>query len=206
MEQGQAYIVNIKSPRVRTDSNCLDILRLTNRTTRAMRVNDFYKELKKQYPNLRKYNSSQICAYIKRFNELLAQVTIDEKDGVLLPMKTGHMMIGTREKTDSIDKALSTELGRVVYHTNDSSYGYWYKVYWTAYGYNQSNSTPTPMFENSKLWAFAPCTNYTKSVAKVYKENWKKYRVLGKNRQLRNFEDTHKYRPVRAIHNNEFEF
>lgn len=206
MNKNSAFELDPKGPRAYSKTNCIDLLRTTDRVTRWLKQSVFYKELKIRYPNLKKYTNGQIKGYVKRFNERLATITIEDRDGVMLPMKTGHLILATKNNVRSIDRRTSVELKKITHFTNEESYGYWMKIYYSPYGYNQFSNTPKPMFENSHLWSFASCRNYTDAASKAYRQDWKKYRVLGINRSIRNFYEESKYKPVKATHNNEFEF
>lgn len=66
---------------------------------------------------------------LRAFGKEIIKELIDNADGVILPGNLGTIYIEGREKA-AIDKKLTKEYGRVVYHQNYETEGYSFRLQW----------------------------------------------------------------------------
>jgi len=181
---------DVKAPRFRPE-------------TKNILTKDFFILFKKKYPKYKTIDNIELRKIIKKFNQVVYQTVIDNRDGVQLPEQIGWLFIGTcqQSKKENIDYAKSLKYGLRVSNKNWDSDGKLAKIFF-------SNHAPKHKIKNREFWSFVACREFKRSVAKQYPENWQMYveanpqtklqytygRSLYKNLKLKNKEkEIHKY-------------
>ena len=138
-----------------------------------------YTKLRKEYPALKKLTDSEITRIIHTFNKNLWQTAIDNRQGVDLPQRLGHIFIGTceKKKAPNIDYNTSKELQKRIQHRNWESDNYLAKIFYTTFAYKYN-------FHNHELWAFNPGRNFKRTLGKEYPKQWKQYIEVPRNMKL----------------------
>jgi len=171
--------------------------------TKNILTKDFFILFKKKYPKYKTIDNIELRKIIKKFNQVVYQTVIDNRDGVQLPEQIGWLFIGTcqQSKKENIDYAKSLKYGLRVSNKNWESDGKLAKIFF-------SNHAPKHKIKNREFWSFVACREFKRSVAKQYPENWQMYveanpqtklqytygRSLYKNLKLKNKEkEIHKY-------------
>lgn len=62
---------------------------------------DLIQKIWDQYPELKQYSYRQIQAILKGVNKKITDYTIDNRDGVDMPLYTGHLFIGSYDYRNS---------------------------------------------------------------------------------------------------------
>lgn len=132
----------------------------------------FFSDMKKQYPNLKKYKNSDIAKCIKTFNIRIANEVVGNRNGVRLSEGLGIIVAGAcRIPKDAIkgnipnvnfDHKASAELGVPVPYQNLHSDMYIAKI-------KYSNEIDKHMFPNHDLWMFDACRNLTRALSAEFK-------------------------------------
>lgn len=132
--------------------------------------NAFCKRFRKDNPDCARLSNEQIKSVITTANGMLWQAVIQERDGVELPEQLGYIFIGTcpRKKSDNIDYKRSIQYGRKIQNQNWESDQYTAKIFYTNYETKYR-------FRFHELWGFDGLRDFTRSVAKTYPLEWKKY-------------------------------
>lgn len=141
------------------------------RPTRKGLLNEkFCKKFKDKYPQYKDIPDAQIKSILLRFNIKLWEEAITYRDGVELPENLGYIFIGTCNpaKKQNTDYVNSLKYDMQVSHRNFSSDNYLAKIFYT----NFSNKY---RLMDREIWQFKGARDFTRSVAKNYPENWKKY-------------------------------
>jgi hypothetical protein len=171
--------------------------------TKNILTKDFFILFKKKYPKYKTIDNIELRKIIKKFNQVVYQTVIDNRDGIQLPEQIGWLFIGTcqQSKKENIDYAKSLKYGLRVSNKNWESDGKLAKIFF-------SNHAPKHKIKNREFWSFVACREFKRSVAKQYPENWQMYveanpqtklqytygRSLYKNLKLKNKEkEIHKY-------------
>ena len=171
--------------------------------TKNILTKDFFILFKKKYPKYKTIDNIELRKIIKKFNQVVYQSVIDNRDGIQLPEQIGWLFIGTcqQSKKENIDYAKSLKYGLRVSNKNWDSDGKLAKIFF-------SNHAPKHKIKNREFWSFVACREFKRSVAKQYPENWQMYveanpqtklqytygRSLYKNLKLKNKEkEIHKY-------------
>lgn len=145
----------------------------------------WFEKLKEKYPQLKKYKNLQIKNFIKKFNWSLVDSIIEHRDGVMLPIKMGTMMIATMGKrTWALDRKRSNDEGYRIYHRNAHSERYGGGAYWTAEWSNEYSRYVKNSFPNHSLWYFEPNTQFRYKIGNAYRTDWKRYWVLTNTRRV----------------------
>ena len=128
-----------------------------------------YKEVKdfnKLHP---KYNldKSAIIKIMRAFNSNMAEETMINIYGVVLPENIGAVFINNAGKTKSksIDYAKSKQAGKIVYHKNwDTDNNMMRIVY--------MNRTKRTLVKNASLFTFNPLQQFRRQASAYFKKNW----------------------------------
>ena len=181
---------DVKAPRFRPE-------------TKNILTKEFFILFRKKYPKYKTIDNINLRKIIKKFNQVVYQTVINNRDGVQLPEQIGWLFIGTcqQSKKENIDYAKSLKYGLRVSNKNWESDGKLAKIFF-------SNHAPKHKIKNREFWSFVACREFKRSVAKQYPENWQMYveanpqtklqytygRSLYKNLKLKNKEkEIHKY-------------
>lgn len=127
-----------------------------------LRDSDFIERLYKEYPELTIYNKRQIINIIKRFNTLVGEIMLTEREGISLP-ELGNMFIGI--------------FGHKHNHPNFSHPDSGNMNGRVFYIHKLSPHVKHP-YPNSQFWGFEPCKALKQGMAKVLTENWRNFIVM----------------------------
>lgn len=142
-------------------------------------TNDFYKNFKEKHPEYKNIDNSDLLKIIKSFNENIWKEVIVTRDGVELPEGLGYIFIGSCQPPTgkNIDVPKSLKHGKKLKNTNLNSDSLLAKIFYSSFASKYK-------FEFRKLWRFKGCRNFTRSVSKAYKENWKNYVQVDKTTMI----------------------
>lgn len=132
---------------------------------------DFYKLFISKNPEYKHLTLQEVKNIIYTFNEHVCKTVIENRDGVEIPSQIGHLFIGTcpkSKKRANHDHKLSLHYMQKIKHRNFESDQHIAKIFYTTYVNKYK-------FKNYDLWAFNSHRNFSRTVAKEYPENWKKY-------------------------------
>ena len=148
---------DVKAPRFRPE-------------TKNILTKEFFILFKKKYPKYKTIDNIELRKIIKKFNQVVYQTVIDNRDGIQLPEQIGWLFIGTcqQSKKENIDYAKSLKYGLRVSNKNWESDGKLAKIFF-------SNHAPKHKIKNREFWSFVACREFKRSVAKLYPENWQMY-------------------------------
>ena len=138
--------------------------------TKNILTKEFFILFKKKYPKYKTIDNIELRKIIKKFNQVVYQTVIDNRDGIQLPEQIGWLFIGTcqQSKKENIDYAKSLKYGLRVSNKNWESDGKLAKIFF-------SNHAPKHKIKNREFWSFVACREFKRSVAKQYPENWQMY-------------------------------
>ena len=138
--------------------------------TKNILTKEFFISFKKKYPKYKTIDNIELRKIIKKFNQVVYQTVIDNRDGVQLPEQIGWLFIGTcqQSKKENIDYAKSLKYGLRVSNKNWDSDGKLAKIFF-------SNHAPKHKIKNREFWSFVACREFKRTVAKAYPENWQMY-------------------------------
>lgn len=165
---------DVKGPRFKTTS-----LNILNRS--------FIASFKKKYPRYKDQDEKVIKDIIRKFNELVWQTVIENRDGVQLPESLGIIFIATCEKSKkkNINFGKSQKYGVTVVNNNWDTDGKLAKIFYTNYASKYK-------FKNREFWGFTACREFKRTVAKTYPENWSMYVPLFPTRKTKELYDKFK--------------
>jgi len=148
------------------------------RTNRLGLLNKPFREsFRKKFPKYANVSDKEINSIIREFNKQLWNGVIEFRDGIELPQGLGNVFIGTcnspKIKYNS-DFATSIKRNVLTRLKNYESDSYLAKIFYTNYATKYR-------FAFRELWEFKGDRDFTRSVSKEYKKNWKKYIVVENN-------------------------
>jgi len=140
---------------------------------------DFCEEFRKENPKFSHLTNEQIKRIIREVNDRIWQTVIDERDGIELPEQLGYIFIGScpAKKGLNSDYEKSKLYQKLIQHRNWESDNYLAKIFYTNYGSKYK-------FMFSKLWGFKPVREFSRTVAKVYPQQFTKYLMVENNRKI----------------------
>ena len=131
---------------------------------------DFYNRFIQENPKYSSLSINQFKDVIKTFNGLIWKGVIDERNGIQLPEQLGYIFIGSCPKKikENTDYNKSNYYGVKLQNQNWESDQYIAKIFYT-------NFETKYRFKNHELWGFKGLRDFTRTVAKTYPVEWKKY-------------------------------
>ena len=104
---------------------------------------------------------------MRAFNNNLAEETMNNIYGVMLPENIGAIYINNagKPKSKPIDYAKSKELGKVVYHKNWETDNNLMRIVYV-------NRTKKTMVKNTNLFTFKPLQQFKRNASAYFKKNW----------------------------------
>jgi hypothetical protein len=131
---------------------------------------EFFNNFKKTHSRFKNLDDKMLRKIIKKFNQVLYQTVIDNRDGVQLPEQIGWLFIGTcqQSKKQNIDFAKSNKYGVKVSNNNWETDGKLAKIFFTNYA-------PKHKMKNREFWGFTASREFKRAVSKSYPENWNIY-------------------------------
>jgi hypothetical protein len=138
--------------------------------TKNVLSKEFFNLFKEKYPKYKEIDNKELRKIIKKFNQVVFQSVIENRDGVQLPEQIGWLFIGTcqQSKKENVDYAKSLKYGVRVTNKNWDSDGKLAKIFF-------SNHALKHKIKNREFWSFVACREFKRSVAKSYPENWQMY-------------------------------
>lgn len=138
--------------------------------TKNVLTKEFFNLFKEKYPKYKEIDNKELRKIIKKFNQVVFQTVIENRDGVQLPEQIGWLFIGTcqQSKKENVDYAKSLKYGVRVTNKNWDSDGKLAKIFF-------SNHALKHKIKNREFWSFIACREFKRSVAKSYPENWQMY-------------------------------
>ena len=81
--------------------------------TKNVLSKEFFNLFKKKYPKYKEIDNKELRKIIKKFNQVVFQTVIENRDGVQLPEQIGWLFIGTcqQSKKENVDYAKSLKYG-----------------------------------------------------------------------------------------------
>lgn len=105
------------------------------RSKKSATIIDMYKQYRKDYGNDVDYR--QFKDILDRFNEEILSCLLQSSEGFKMPFGLGYVQIvkykpkSMTPKSLSIDFKSTAEYGKTIYHLNEHSNGYKYRLYWS---------------------------------------------------------------------------
>lgn len=167
---------DLNAPRYRSKS--LDILN-----------KEFYDDFRKEFPKYAYLTNRQIREIIRDVNGKIWETAVEERDGIELPEQLGCIFIAScpPQKKSNVNYKLSKEMQHHIQHRNWESDQFLAKIFYTNWGNKYR-------FLFSNLWGFAAVRQFSRTVAKVYPEQYKKYVVLDNIKHINNLFRKYSYR------------
>jgi hypothetical protein len=136
-------------------------------------------EFKKLFPEHKDVTYKEMVDIINKFNQNIVQTVIDERNGVILPERLGHMIIAGFKRPvgrKAIDWGESRKASRIVYHMNwetDNRIGK--IVYQPAVGHHNALT---------KLWCFTATRSFTTTMSTAFKKFYNRYIFVRKSMHI----------------------
>lgn len=158
MENALKYTPDVKGPRFRKESE-------------HTVTNDMAKKIQKEVFACKSMPLKQIKKILEAYNLEIANLVINKRDGVEVPLQIGHLFIGTCDKPvyKNVDYLKTKNLKQVVQHRNWESDNHLAKIFFTTF------ASKYKKFKHNELWSFQADRTFKRTVAKHYPENWKMY-------------------------------
>ena len=95
---------------------------------------------------------------------MLIDLIVSDAEEVSLPCRLGTLRIKKIKSKERkmVDWKLTKEYGKLIYHLNMHTDGYYYKWHW-----KKQNA----LFTNKSVYSFKPLRKYKRGMAKLLKEN-----------------------------------
>lgn len=139
---------------------------------------DFIKAFRAKYPQYAHYDQRTIKSIIKLQCKKICDHVINNRDGLELQSSLGHLFIGSYKlkasASEIINYAASFKAGTKVLHRNLNTDNHIAKLWY-------SNMGTKYQLANRQVWIFTGVRQFTRGIAKVYPENWKKYVLIDHN-------------------------
>lgn len=125
---------------------------------------DSYKEFDKSGDNIYNIDKNTYRNICIDFNEMLVDYIISDAGEVSLPCRLGTLRVKKikSKKRKMVDWKNTKEYGKLIYHLNMHTDGYYYKWHW-----KKQNA----LFANKSVYSFKPLRKYKREVAQLLKEN-----------------------------------
>lgn len=124
------------------------------------------QEFNKLHPNYN-FKKTNIIKIMRAFNSNIAEETLNNIYGVILPENIGCLFINNagKSKKKAVDYAKSKELGKVVYHKNWETDNNMMRIVYV-------NRTKRTLVKNTNLFAFTPLQEFKKKASAYFKKHW----------------------------------
>ena len=105
------------------------------RSKKSATIIDMYKQYRKDYGDDVDYK--QFKDILDRFNEEILSCLLQSSEGFKMPFGLGYVQIvkykpkSMTPKSLSVDFKSTAEYGKTIYHLNEHSNGYKYRLYWS---------------------------------------------------------------------------
>lgn len=133
----------------------------------------FYKSFRENNPKYNHLTDKDIRTIVYNVNGKIWETVIEERNGIELPEQLGYIFIGScpAPKKDNPNYYVSKQLTKIIQHRNWESDQYLAKIFYT-------NAASKYRFQFSNLWGLSPVRQFSRTVGKVYPENFNKYLVV----------------------------
>lgn len=131
---------------------------------------EFLKRFRLNYPHYQNISDSKLREIINVFNTQIWETAVNSRDGAEFPEGLGYIFIGSCKspKKFNTDQITSVKLGTRVQHRNFESDNFLAKIFYTNYAIKYK-------FQHRELWQFKGIRDFTRTVSRLYPENWKMY-------------------------------
>ena len=105
------------------------------RSKKSATIIDMYKQYRKDYKDDVSYKQFKLV--LDRFNEQILNCLLQSSEGFKMPFGLGYVQIvkykpkSMTPKSLSVDYKSSAEYGKKIYHLNEHSDGYKFRLYWS---------------------------------------------------------------------------
>lgn len=149
----------------------------------------FCVKLRKEHPQLKKYN---ISAILKDYHAFLLETVCTERDGIYLPGVGVHMFVGVFKQNSNrkfckerlahencvIKNGWKHDIEKAYEHYNiHDRDGYEARVMYSVYRLRYIN-------KSAKFWGFVPSAVSRAACTKAFKEDWKKFIFIPNTRYI----------------------
>ena len=154
---------------------------------------EFFAEFRERYPKYKDLTNKELSAIVNSCNKLFWDTVFDKRDGVQLPDELGYIFVGTcpASKKKNIDFGKSSKYGYIVTNNNWDTDGKLGKIFYTNYANKYK-------FINRECWSFNACRTFSRSLAKVYPEQWMMYVAVDPYRKIRKIYQGAKFKDEQA--------
>ena len=125
---------------------------------------DAYKDFDKSGDNIYNIDKNTYRNICIDFNEMLIDYIISDAGEVTLPCRLGTLRVKKIKSKNRkmVDWKLTKEYGKLIYHLNMHTDGYYYKWHWKK---------QHALFSNKSVYSFKPLRKFKRNVAKLLKDN-----------------------------------
>jgi hypothetical protein len=137
--------------------------------TMVKRHDTFCKRFRKKFTEHKGVTDQDIRKILATFNNNIKYHVVNERDGSELPEGLGYLFVGScpaMVKKSNLNAAVSYKYNTQIKHNNFESDSFVAKIFYTNYATKYK-------FKMRELWAFKGSRDFTRSVSKSYRENWK---------------------------------
>jgi hypothetical protein len=125
---------------------------------------DSYKDFQESGDNIYKVSKDVYRNICIEFNEMLIDHIILDSGEIELPCRLGSLRIKKIKSKNRkmVDWKLTKEYGKLIYHLNMHTDGYYYKWHWKK---------KSALFTNKSVYSFVPLRRHKREVAQLLKDN-----------------------------------
>lgn len=138
-----------------------------------------FEKFKEKYPNHSNINYKTFISVIKKDNEKILDLALENRDGVELREFLGNIIIVSCQSTKKspINYKESRITGKIIIHKNWDSDNRMVKIMYT-------NCVKKFGFENKNLWGFKAVREFKKRVSEMFKLDYTKYLQIDNRSKL----------------------
>ena len=138
--------------------------KMIDQMSKSKTLVDSYKDFEKSGDNIYKVDKSIYRDICIEFNEMLVDYIISDAGEIKLPCRLGSLRIKKikGKKRKMVDWKTTKEYGKLIYHLNMHTDGYYYKWYWKK---------KTALFTNKSVYSFVPLRRHKREVAQLLKDS-----------------------------------
>jgi len=129
-----------------------------------------FRGFRKKFPQFKDIPDKKLREIIARFNTMMWETAISNRDGIEFPEGLGYTFVGScpSPKVPNVDYSTSAKLGVRVEHRNMATDNFMAKIFYT-------NFANKYRFQNRELWMFRAHRDFSRAVSAAYPENFKMY-------------------------------
>jgi len=166
---------NIKGPRFR-------------KYFKRVLTKNLFENFKKQHPEYTDLTFKKFHDVIENCSKKMWKVTLDERDGIELPIGGSVFVGSTKIKVkNNYDIQASIKANAPIKHRNYDTDGYVAKIYYSPYLSKVSG-------RDRSIWSFKGARPYKRAISKEYPKDWKKHIVVAELYTVVNDFNRHKSR------------